>query len=98
MKKLLLGMVFLGGVGCMNIQPVGPLAKSMGSPKPKPKALDPNEPIVVAAPKPVPPASLVSPGDCRGPAPDAGISGRTAGSAGTRMSAAPARARPGSLR
>ena len=60
MKKLLFGMVLLGGVGCMNIQPVGPMAKMM---PPKPKAADPSEPQMVMPPKPVPPASLIQPSD-----------------------------------
>ena len=63
MKTLLFGMVLVGGVGCMNIQPVGPMAKMMGPPKAKPAAVDPGEPQVVVPPKPVPPASLIQPSD-----------------------------------
>ena len=60
MKTLIFGIALVTGVGCMNIQPVGPMAKMM---PPKPKAADPSEPQVVTPPKPVPPASLIQPSD-----------------------------------
>ncbi|HUR53765.1 MAG TPA: hypothetical protein VMZ71_06520 [Gemmataceae bacterium] len=60
MKKFLFGLVLVGGVGCMNIQPVGPMAKMM---PPKPKPADPTEPVLATPPKPVPPASLIQPSD-----------------------------------
>ena len=63
MKKILLGMVLIGGIGCMNIHPVGPMAKMMPPPKAKPAAVDPGEPQMVVPAKPVPPASLIQPSD-----------------------------------
>src|SRR5262249_37724297 len=64
---LLIGMVFLGGVGCIHLQPIGPLAKVTGTPKSGPGAGPlakdgPPDPVTVPAPRPVPPAMLGTPG------------------------------------
>ena len=66
MSKLFLGLVLVGGVGCLNVQPIGPLAKH-GSARPaanenRDKDVPP-EPVVVPAPRPVPPAMLIVPGE-----------------------------------
>lgn len=56
----------LGGVGCLHVTPVGPMAKMLGSdPKPAtvPGAKPSVDPVTVPAPKPVPPALLVTPGE-----------------------------------
>ena len=64
MKKLLLGMMMLAGVGCTNVQPIGPLAKRMGGPRPAAnKDPDPAEPVTVPAPRQTPPAALIEPGE-----------------------------------
>lgn len=63
MRTLLLGMMLLAGVGCTNIQPVGPLANRMGGPRPAAKDADPPEPVAVPAPRPTPPATLIEPGE-----------------------------------
>lgn len=60
MRKFLLGMMLLAGVGCTNVQPIGPLAKRMGKP-PAAKDIDPPEPVTVPAPRPTPPAALIEP-------------------------------------
>ena len=56
MRTIALGFALIGlgsGVGCVTLQPVGPLAHKLGSPTgPKP-----------APPAPVPPALLVTPGE-----------------------------------
>lgn len=65
MRSLLFGVVLLSGVGCMNMHPVGPLAKSMGTPKgdspAAAKAKEKDVPTVVAAQRPAPPAELITP-------------------------------------
>jgi hypothetical protein len=70
MKSLLVGVVLLSGVGCMNITPLGPMAKVMPA---KPKPADPSEPQIVPAPKPVPPASLIQPSDVTDDNPNAAV-------------------------
>lgn len=60
MKTLFFGVALLSGWGCMNIQPVGPMAKMMPA---KAKPADPSEPQLVTPPKPTPPASLIQPSD-----------------------------------
>jgi hypothetical protein len=60
MKHCLFAFTLLAGVGCMNMQPVGPMTKVL---PPKPRPSDPTEPQVVPAPKPVPPAALIQPSD-----------------------------------
>jgi hypothetical protein len=64
MRTLLFGLILFGGVGCLNMQPVGPLTKGK---KPMPAAdKDPDarpEPVTVAAKRPVPPAVLITPGE-----------------------------------
>ena len=71
MNKLVLGLlVLLPGLGCVHLQPVGPLAKDFAgsapiSPAPgvtAPKDAVP-KPIVQSAPAPAPPALLVTPGE-----------------------------------
>ena len=68
MKHLLFGLMLLSGVGCMNIQPIGPLAQKMGRP-PSGAPLGPGdeapapEVVTVTAPRPVPPALLITPGE-----------------------------------
>ena len=59
--------VALTGDGCLHVQPLGPLAKALGT-DPHPPAVVPGakptaEPVTVPAPKPVPPAMLVTPGE-----------------------------------
>jgi hypothetical protein len=68
MKRLLFGLVLLGGLGCTGVQPVGPLAKSFdpGAPKAEPGAAADNDsktepPVASAASRPVPPARLIEP-------------------------------------
>lgn len=60
MKTLLFSLVLLAGVGCMNIQPVGPMAKMMPG---KARPSEASEPQLLTPPKPVPPASLIQPSD-----------------------------------
>jgi hypothetical protein len=59
MRATLLGTLLLAGLGCTNMQPIGPLAKKHPMP---PMSAD-AEPAVVAAPRPKPPAMLIEPGD-----------------------------------
>jgi hypothetical protein len=66
-KTFFFGSLLLAGVGCMQFQPIGPLAGMM---KPKESALPatkkdatPAEPVTVAAERPIPPAMLIQPGD-----------------------------------
>ena len=66
MKRFLLGLSLLTGGGCMNMQPVGPMAKAMkSSPAPQAVASDPEaatpDAVSVAATRPVPPAILIVP-------------------------------------
>jgi hypothetical protein len=67
-KKLLFAMAMLGGVGCVHLQPIGPLAKVTGTPKGGPGAGPlardvPPDPVTVPAPRPAPPAMLITPGE-----------------------------------
>lgn len=48
--------------GCMHIQPIGPLAETLGTRQALPEAPDP-EPIIRQAGKPTPPALYVTPGE-----------------------------------
>jgi hypothetical protein len=71
MNKLVLGLlVLLPGLGCVHLQPVGPLAKDLAGlapVSPAPGVTAPTEaapkPIVQSAPAPAPPALLVTPGE-----------------------------------
>jgi hypothetical protein len=64
MKTFLIGLLLIGGAsGCLNVQPVGPLSKITGTPKSKPLTKDDLEQVSASAPRPVPPAMLVTPGD-----------------------------------
>lgn len=67
MKKLfLLFIVVCVAVstnGCVTITPVGPMANIFPSKKAAEEAAMPTEPIIQPAPKPVPPAMLVTPGE-----------------------------------
>jgi hypothetical protein len=73
MTRLALGLlVLLPGLGCVHLQPVGPLAKEFAGPAPAspapgvtvtaPKDVAP-KPVVQPAPAPAPPALLVTPGE-----------------------------------
>ena len=61
MRTLLLASLILCGVGCTNVQPMGPLSRS----KPPAEAADPDlpPPPSATAMKPVPPAMLIVPGE-----------------------------------
>ena len=64
MKTFLFGLVLITSAsGCLNVQPTGPLAKITGAPKGKPLAKDDLDTTTATAPRPVPPAMLVTPGD-----------------------------------
>ncbi len=63
MTRLLLIAAFaFTGLGCATIQPVGPMAKVFPPKEKKDEATIP-EPVVTQAPRPVPPALLVTPGE-----------------------------------
>jgi hypothetical protein len=76
MKPSIVALMLLGGAGCMHYQPVGPLAKQMGGPRPaqQPSAgvrVTPVKdaaavPILPPAPPPSPPSVMVTPGDVTG--------------------------------
>jgi hypothetical protein len=61
--------MLLGGLGCMHVQPVGPLAKTTGTPKGAPAAgpvdknATPAEPVEVSGPQPPRPAEMITPGE-----------------------------------
>ncbi len=69
MKSLAFGLILAAGVGCMHIQPVGPLAGNFTPPtsgKGPEKAEDvvtASEPIVRPAPRPTPPTVFVTPAE-----------------------------------
>ena len=64
MKFLLLGILMIGSVGCTGLQPIGPLAHGKKSLPPKGSLdADAPEPTMVSAPKPIPPAMLIVPGE-----------------------------------
>jgi hypothetical protein len=65
MRALLFGLLVVGGVGCAQFQPVGPLAKTMGAPKGRPPSDKdaPPDPVTVPAQRPTPPALLITPGE-----------------------------------
>jgi hypothetical protein len=62
---LIAAVLTLSGAGCLHVQPVGLGAKMIGVDEKKSnlggKPVD--EPVTVQAPKPVPPAMLVTPGE-----------------------------------
>lgn len=64
MKKFLVGMTLLAGLGCTSVEPTGPLAKVTGTPKKAPEkdSPSPSDPVTVAAPLPPRPAELATPG------------------------------------
>ena len=79
MTRLLTGfsaLVLLTGVGCLHIQPVGVMAKTLGTspsptrPAPGVTVVPAREvsqgPVVQPAPAPAPPALLVTPGEVTG--------------------------------
>ena len=61
MRTLFLGALLLGGLGCTNLHPIGPLARGKSHAPTLEK--DAPEPVTIAAPKPVPPAMLIVPGE-----------------------------------
>ena len=63
MRSLLLGMFLLAGLGCTQLQPIGPLSHGKGKPPPANLDKDAPDPVTVSAPKPVPPALLIVPGE-----------------------------------
>jgi hypothetical protein len=52
-------------MGCLHVQPIGPLAGQFGTPTPQSPAADPDapEPIVRQSPRPTPPALYVTPAE-----------------------------------
>ena len=69
MTRILLVFFVISGLGCVHVQPVGPLATTLGMPPNPPPpgaksaAAEPPDPIVREAPKPTPPALYVTPGE-----------------------------------
>ncbi|MDB5313560.1 MAG: hypothetical protein JWO38_7762 [Gemmataceae bacterium] len=68
MRTLLFGLMVFGGIGCTQLQPIGPMAKLKGLPKaaPLPGAEPDAAPpalVTVPAPRPVPPATLITADD-----------------------------------
>ena len=61
-RIIALASIAMLGIGCTTVTPVGPMAK-MFPPKDKKDHTESVEPIVTQAPKPVPPALLVTPGE-----------------------------------
>lgn len=62
MKAILFGLVVAAATGCVQMQPVGPLAKSTGTPKGGP-AKDDDDPVTVPAPRPAAPAMFIVPAE-----------------------------------
>lgn len=62
MKKLLLALPLIAGLGCTNMQPIGPLAKSK-PPAAQPDADIPPPPSESTVRKPAPPTVLIVPGE-----------------------------------
>jgi hypothetical protein len=63
-KTTLLGLTLAAAVGCVQMQPVGPLAKVTGTPKGPTPAADPaDEPVTVPAPRPTAPAMFIVPAE-----------------------------------
>jgi hypothetical protein len=68
MRTLLAGLLLLGGLGCTNVQPIGPMAKWQQKKGHLPAAGKADrdaapEPVTVAAQRPTPPAVLITPGE-----------------------------------
>lgn len=68
MRPVAFGLLLTAGLGCVHIQPVGPLAQLRGLPaNPPPGGAAPAdeapEPVVRPAPKPTPPALYVTPAE-----------------------------------
>jgi hypothetical protein len=69
MIRLSFSLLLAAGIGCTNIQPMGPMARMMGKsgvPAKDAKADKDevsSEPITIPAPKPTPPLCLVKPED-----------------------------------
>lgn len=64
MKTLVLALTAAAAVGCVQMTPIGPLAKSTGVPKGKPlPADDPDEVAGPPAPRPTPPAMFIVPAE-----------------------------------
>lgn len=64
--KLAIALLLAGSLGCVNVQPVGPMVKVFGE-KPlfstKKTTSVPGGEVLPPAPKPIPPAELVHPDD-----------------------------------
>lgn len=66
MKKLLFGLLLIGGLGCTHVQPTGPLAKVTGTPKSAPTAgplATDKGTTAVQARRPPRPAEMITPGE-----------------------------------
>lgn len=66
-NSLVMIALLFGTVGCVHLQPVGPMAKMMkpGHPQERVQQAKPVEaaPIITSAPPPPPPSLLVAPGE-----------------------------------
>lgn len=64
MKRFAILLPLLASLGCMSVQPVGPMAKMLNyqptSAVAKDQAQSAPEPVITPAPRPVPPAMLVT--------------------------------------
>lgn len=65
MRTIGLGLLLLSGVGCLHLEPIGPLAGGKAPRAAKRPAVSDGHsmPVLPPAPPPIPPASLVTPGD-----------------------------------
>lgn len=63
MKAILLGLAVAAATGCVQMQPVGPLAKSTGTPKGAAADKDDADPVTVPAPRPAAPAMFIVPAE-----------------------------------
>jgi hypothetical protein len=69
MRSILFGVALLGGVGCVQMHPIGPLARMTGTPKGAPPAAakdkdkdkDKDAAPAVTVQRPAPPAELITP-------------------------------------
>jgi len=63
MRTLALAGILFAGIGCTNVQPIGPLAKHKQPPVAETKDADIPEPPTATAQKPAPPAVTIVPGE-----------------------------------